>query len=308
MQSGPSVDPKYAAHEAFVRPARQDGGPGKAVFVVFLFVLAFVILPELAAVLFLPAGILEMIHEGTTAIGTLLQFALIGVPLIAFRQIMMVFHNRGLWSLAGPPIKTVQTAVAVTIFVSCVLLAEEILPPWLPQDSIETVRPIGIWLLGIPFTLVALVIQVTTEEVFFRGYIQQQIASRVSDPFFWMVCPALVFGAAHYFNADGPGQGVLWALWAALLGMACADLTARAGSIGPAIGLHLANNLFALLLFGMTNDNGSGLALILMPYVEPAEIDQSLGQLLSVGGILQVFLICLEIAVLWLGARVAIRR
>ena len=42
-----------------------------------------------------------------------------------------------------------------------------------------------------------------------------------------MGLPSLLFGAAHYLNGFGPADGVLCALQATLLGLACADLTAR---------------------------------------------------------------------------------
>ena len=62
-----------------------------------------------------------------------------------------------------------------------------------------------------------------------------------------MVLPSVMFGALHFWNGNGAAEGVLWAIWATALGIACADLTARTGNLGAAIGLHMANNVFALL-------------------------------------------------------------
>jgi hypothetical protein len=54
-------------------------------------------------------------------------------------------------------------------------------------------------------------------------------------------------------------------LWAVLFGVVAADLTARSGTLAPAIALHLLNNLSALLVVGVPGVL-SGLALLTLPY------------------------------------------
>ena len=91
-----------------------------------------------------------------------------------------------------------------------------------------------------------------------------------------MGLPSLLFGAAHYLNGFGPADAVLYALWATLLGLACADLTARTGNIGAAIGLHLSNNLFAFLIVGEKGTPSSGLVLFLYPATDHSQFDYGL--------------------------------
>jgi hypothetical protein len=54
------------------------------------------------------------------------------------------------------------------------------------------------------------------------------------------------------------------ALWAAFFGVLAADLTARSGSLGAALGFHMANNVVALLIIGV-GGTLDGLALWSLP-------------------------------------------
>ena len=55
------------------------------------------------------------------------------------------------------------------------------------------------------------------------------------------------------------------ALWAVMFGILMADLTARAGTLGPAIAVHFFNNVSAMVLVA-TPDQMSGLALYVLPF------------------------------------------
>ena len=91
-------------------------------------------------------------------------------------------------------------------------------------------------------------------------------------------------------------------IWATALGLACADLTARTGNIGAAIGLHIANNLFAFVVSGVQGWPSSGLALLLFPYEDPFAYDYSLEALF------EIITMCLSVHVMWLAARIAIKK
>ena len=76
-----------------------------------------------------------------------------------------------------------------------------------------------------------------------------------------------------------------------------ADLTARAGTLGPAIAVHFVNNVTAILIVSMP-DNLSGLALYLSPF--------SLADTEAVRAWLPVDFGFMLVS--WLTARLAIRR
>jgi membrane protease YdiL (CAAX protease family) len=64
-----------------------------------------------------------------------------------------------------------------------------------------------------------------------------------------MVLPSILFGVSHY-NPDIPVEATtLHCIWAIFFGLAAADLTARTGTLGAAIGLHFAYNLPLIILY-----------------------------------------------------------
>ena len=82
-----------------------------------------------------------------------------------------------------------------------------------------------------------------------------------------------------------------------LFGLAAADLTARSGSLGPALALHFANNVSALMLTSM-QDHWDGLALYVFPF--GPEAVEAIRAMMPV----EVLVILCS----WLVARIAIRR
>jgi len=156
--------------------------------------------------------------------------------------------------------------------------------------------------------IVEITIQSATEEIVYRGYLQQQLAVMSRSRWVWMGVPSVLFGAAHYFNGYGPSEGLLWAFWATLLGLACADLTARTGNLGAAIGLHTANNVFASAVIGIDGWPSSGLARYIYAYIDQSAYDYSLSTLLQPWALMEVLISAMGVAVMWLAARLAMRR
>ncbi len=101
---------------------------------------------------------------------------------------------------------------------------------------------------------------------------------------------------------------MFYTIWATCLGLACADLTARTGTIGAAVGLHVSNNLFALTYVGIQDWPATGLMLFLYPYQDPYAYDYSLASFFTLPTMIELVVSLMMIAVMWLAARVAIRR
>ena len=155
----------------------------------------------------------------------------------------------------------------------------------------------AVWLPLVVPALLAVFLQVATEELIFRGYLQSQLAARFAHPVVWMVIPSVIFGFLH-LNPESYGENAsLIALWAVAFGIVAADLTARSGSLGPAIALHFVNNVVAIMIVAMQH-HWDGLALLHMPY-GPQDTDHVRAALILEGPILLCF---------WLAARIAIRR
>lgn len=217
------------------------------------------------------------------------------LALIATAGVTKTLHNRGLQSLIGP------IGAALPDFWRCIRLlmiltvALFLIPSGESEPLIANLN-FGKWLAFLPFALLGILVQVSTEEIMFRGYIQQQLAARFKSPILWMLIPATLFAIGHYSSENGELAPFI-VIWALLFGVAAADLTARSGSLGPAIALHLVNNATAMLLVA-TPDSFAGLAL----YHHPFSLSDI--EALSAPMLLDI----LHLLVAWLTCRIAIRR
>lgn len=271
--------PAYSAHDAFVAPARPRSelwrlGLGIVMGIVIYAGLQGALIAALIALL--PPEQLMTVQTdlalGNTQMGAVMllaSFALLGVSVAA---VVHQLHRRtpfsllGAWPLAGRQFARVLGALALLAAVIWVL------PPSEALGQIQANVPLTDWLKLLPLALAALLIQVSAEELLFRGYLQQQLAARTGNPWVWMGVPSVLFGLMHY-RADMPDTTWLLIGWAVLFGVLAADLTARAGTLGPAIALHLATNASAIL-FVSSDDMLSGLALYRMPVAmdDPAQL------------------------------------
>ncbi|MGA1179978.1 MAG: CPBP family intramembrane glutamic endopeptidase [Marivivens sp.] len=295
----------YDAHPSLAALAGSETGLGKTMLGIIAVIFGFALTPLVLSAFVPPSWSLA---TGTTAAGLTVQLAGFALPLALLGVVVWSLHGRSFASLFGSRDLAFGGFRSVFVKVLIVIAIMQAAPPWPGEEDIAMIRPIATWLLYLPLAVPAVVIQVTAEEAFFRGYIQQQLAARWASPQVWMIAPAVAFGSIHFLNAETLIEGIIWSLWATLFALSAADLTARHGSLGPAIGLHLANNLFAILFFGIDGRASNGLALIL---VAPPEIDLStLGPeaLLTPWGFGQIALTILGAGIPWLAARLALRR
>lgn len=296
----PQPHPAYAPHEILVAPARaypELWRPllGFAIITVVVLALNLVLLAAVTA--FGSAELVSGFEDGSSALALLVilssfAFATLGVGL-AVRQV----QHRKLISVVGAPILTVRQfwRVLRALVVLGALLF--VLPPYDMGPPLEPNLPVFRWLLLLPLALVAVLIQVSAEEILFRGFLQQSLAARFRAPWIWMGVPSLIFAAGHYAPLAAGDNAILIAVWAFVFGLLSADITARAGTLGPAIAMHFANNVTALLIVSLPDGLG-GLALYHLPFET------------SDTGILRQWLV-VDFAVMivsWLVARLALRR
>ena len=112
-----------------------------------------------------------------------------------------------------------------------------------------------------------------------------------------MLIPSALFAFGHHSPETAGENAWIVTLWAGVFGLLMADLTARAGSLGPAMAIHFINNLSALVLVSLP-DQMSGLSLYHMPF--------GMNDAAAMAPWLPVdfaFMI-----VMWLAARLALRR
>lgn len=181
--------------------------------------------------------------------------------------------------------------------VLCLLIGILYLLPGTAWEGATLARTPISWLMLLPLTCLAVLIQTAAEEIVFRGYLQQSIGALFDHPVAWMVGPSILFGLLHY-NPEIPFDATLsHMIWTACFGLAAADLTARTGRLGAAIGLHLACNL-PLVALVSTPGEVSGLSLLHYPQdaIETPRTALTLG--------FELFYLWM----LWMACRIAIRR
>lgn len=180
-----------------------------------------------------------------------------------------IFHRRGLGSLLNHRgAFFLRNFIIAVVFVGILFVITNTL---FPTQGLRANIPYDVWLSWLPYMLFLVLIQVSAEELIFRGYIQQQLAARFQSPWIWMVLPSIIFGMLHY-QPSVMGSNTWFAVaQTMMLGLLMADLTMRTGNLGAAIGLHFANNVLAM---GYVSLDGilSGFSLYIFP-IDPKDED-----------------------------------
>jgi membrane protease YdiL (CAAX protease family) len=115
----------------------------------------------------------------------------------------------------------------------------------------RTHLPLGLWLPSLSPLVVLVFLQASGEELIFRGYILQQLASRYRSPLIWGFLPSFLFGLMHYENGAELGVGWHYVAVTTLFGVAAAAMVWRTGSLAAAMGVHSGMNLFTLSFAGV---------------------------------------------------------
>ena len=258
----------YKLHENLVNPARQKSGIFRLLLGLVTLTLIYLVL--LTALLFALKLALGGVWVGnlrpgvvTTPGQTLTLLGSFSTMAIAVGTVVLILHHRSPTTLLGglrPAFDQFRQSIC-GLFPYLIIL---ILLVFSSQDM-QPHLAIGTWLTLLPITLVLLMVQVGAEELVFRGYLQSQLAALNAPTFVWILLPSVAFGLLHY-DPVTTGDLAPWiVLWAILFGVAAADLTARYGTLGPAIAMHFVNNFAAITLMGV-KDNLGGLNLYVYPF------------------------------------------
>ena len=258
----------YKLHENLVNPARQKSGIFRLLLGLVILTLIYLVL--LTALLFalkltmggvwvsnLRPGVVTSPGQTLTLLGSFSTMA------IAVGAVVLILHHRSPTTLLGglrPAFdqfcQSIRGLIPYLIIVILLVFSSQDMQPHLA---------IGTWLALLPITLVLLMVQVGAEELVFRGYLQSQLAALNAPTFVWILLPSVAFGLLHY-DPTTTGDLAPWiVLWAIFFGVAAADLTARYGTLGPAIAMHFVNNFAAITLMGV-KDNLGGLNLYVYPF------------------------------------------
>ncbi len=229
---------------------------------------------------------------GDTPAGVRWNLAVFALYTALLAVLLRVLHKMGLRSLIGPFHLAIAQFSRVSLYL-LPLFAVLIIPSLFQPEPFRQYDVLT-WLSFLPATLVLLFVQISAEELVFRGYLQSHLAALFKSPIIWIGLPSLLFGLIHYDPASPTYSAWAYVVWAACLGLVCADLTARSGTLGPALAVHFVNNIGALLILAV-DDWLYGAALFIWPtYGQPWEP--------------WIPYEALTLLIVWLTARLALRR
>ncbi|MDJ1016876.1 MAG: type II CAAX endopeptidase family protein [Paracoccaceae bacterium] len=245
----------YALYQPMIRHAQARPalwrlilGVITAVAVAFLWMAGIVFLLGLVWGVGFGAAIPQVFGQGADAAWRAILYLLIVAGLgLGTLVAAAAWQGRGRASLIGPGARALRHFAVAAAVTAATALALSLIPSG-TDDAIERNLPLSTWLFWLPFALVALAAQTGAEELFFRCYLQSQLAARFRWPLVWLAVPAVAFGFAHYVPGLPGNNALLYVAFAITFGILAGDLTARTGSLGAAWGWHFANNSIAVLV------------------------------------------------------------
>lgn len=296
MQVFPRLEGRFAA---FVAPARARSGLWRVALSVVLIGFSFgaaTMLIGLVVYLAFGAAAAEHVMASETLGNSpaSIVFVLSGFVLVlpSVWAIVRVVHGRSLASLFGAGPRAIARNALIAAGIMALITGLGATYSFITAAP-EQNLPVGVWLGWMAVVLPLMLVQVVTEEVIFRGYLQQQLAARFRSPWMWMVLPSVLFGLLHYQPGTLGANAWLAVLVTALIGVIAADITARTGNIGAAIGLHFTNNFVAMCLLSLQGGL-SGVSLFVTPFsVDDADLlrPMLLADVVSIALIYGVYLI-----------------
>ncbi|UVK57014.1 CPBP family intramembrane metalloprotease [Mesorhizobium sp. AR02] len=133
-------------------------------------------------------------------------------------------------------------AVLITSAVSEILLY--LLEPGIARGTIS----LSSWLLFLVPIVALTLLQTSSEEVLFRGYLLRGLANRFRSPLIWALLPGLLFTSLHWSSASSPAINACVLVSIAAFALLLTLVVYATGNLGAALGAHLGNNLTGFLL------------------------------------------------------------
>lgn len=168
--------------------------------------------------------------------------------ILAIRWFIPLFHHRSWRSLISPDgtfsAKRFFTAFGLWMLIAILTsLADAWIHPGSYQFTLEW--PAWLW-----FTLLAVVLtplQTSAEEMFFRGYLLQILGRLTRKKWLLLLLSGILFAVPHFVNPEMHSGFVLLAVFYFGFGVFLTWLTLYDNRLELALGVHAANNLFAVI-------------------------------------------------------------
>ncbi len=197
-----------------------------------------------------------------------INFTLLAMLLGVFVTVRFL-HQRYFTSLINPLMRIDWQLMfkGFAVFLGLIALAT-LLEALLKPDEYRMTFDATQFLIFLPIALVITPLQAAAEELLFRGYVMQGLGLWGRGAVVPVLGSSLLFMAAHLANPEVGANAYLILLLYLLMGLFLAIITVKSNSLELAIGVHAANNLFAVLVM-----NYAGSALPAPSLFTAAEID-----------------------------------
>lgn len=122
-------------------------------------------------------------------------------------------------------------------------------------DSIEFTFNINIFIPALFVCIILVPLQVSAEELIYRGYLLQGFHNIINNRWFPLICTSLLFMISHasFFAEDGNFNSLYLPLYYFCFACAMGIITLITNSLEVAIGVHFSNNIFGLLVVSSPN-------------------------------------------------------
>lgn len=255
----PKMNDKFAA---FVEPARHTRGGLRLALALILLMLFYAVITFQIILVFVGIDVLQsgtlfsesmaMLMKGFEDPDTPYQmivvlctfFAMLG----AVWLVTLIFRRQGLRALIGSGTVVRNFGIACLVMLPIILIGVGF---GLWSGDARPNLPFGSWIFWMIPAIPLLFVQVSSEELIFRGYLMQELAARFKARWVWFLIPSIIFGFLHYDPTRMGSNALLIVAITTFFGIIAADVTVRTGNLGAAFGLHFMNNLQAMLLLSL---------------------------------------------------------
>lgn len=206
-------------------------------------------------------------------------------------------HGEPLWALVGVSRRVSRSGfLKGLVAVLLTSLLSEVLLYWLQPEIARGDITLSLWLLFlVPIVLLTL-LQISSEEVLFRGYLLRGLASRFSSPLVWALLPGLLFTSLHWSAGASLAINACVMVSIAAFALLLTLLVYTTGNLGAAFGAHLGNNLTGFLLISHQEGYNAFALFIAKPLEGPGwtTTDAAIVALIGIGCTLLTILMLLH--------------
>lgn len=227
---------------------------GKTSWRTYVKSLIFLMLLSFSLILSFLFAVSLMLGEDVWAKEGPIRFILINLSFVIILIILYFsvesdfIHNRSFITLITPykriKWKNIFFGFITFIFLMTVYTIVEYLI--FPEDFKFVFNP-ELFIIYLPLVLLLTPLQTAVEELFFRGYLIQAFGLKIKNHVLLSAITALIFVLDHLYNTEHVSGFLVMTLIYFTMGFFLAIVTLKSNSLEIALGIHAANNIFALL-------------------------------------------------------------